>query len=483
MDRRTFLQAGAAAGLAASLASAAEKPGAADPAAAGKQRPVKPNIIWVFGDQHRAQALSCAGDPNLSTPNLDRLAADGVHFTDAVSVYPLCCPFRGSLLASRYPNVCVPGHEYPLPPGTPTIVQPLKEAGYHTGYFGKWHLDGWHERDGRGAMHIVPPERRCGFDVWMGYENNNSQYDSWVHGGEGDKAFHYRLPGYETDCLTDLLINYVKDRGKEAADGRARPFFAVLSVQPPHDPYVAPPEYMARHNPATLQMRPNVPPVVSIQEQARREYAGACGMIENLDFNIGRVRKTLVDLGLAENTYIFYFSDHGDMHGSHGQFRKTSPWEESIRIPLIIAGGLSVYANKHGRNRTPVNTVDIAPTTLGLCGLPKPAWMQGADYSGCFSQGPPPKGESDSAFVQAVVPTGHADSIDRPWRAVVTRDGWKYVCLEGQPWMLFNLNEDPYELANHAFNTKFRLQRKNLQERLAAWLEKTGDKFELPKIS
>ena len=483
MNRRTFLQAGAAASLAASLARAAEKPGASDPAAAGKQRPVNPNIIWVFGDQHRAQALSCAGDPNLSTPNLDRLAADGVHFTDAVSVYPLCCPFRGSLLASRYPNVCVPGHEYPLPPGTPTIVQPLKEAGYHTGYFGKWHLDGWHERDGRGVMHIVPPERRCGFDVWVGYENNNSQYDSWVHGGEGDKAFHYRLPGYETDCLTDLLINYVKDRGKEAADGRARPFFAVLSVQPPHDPYVAPPEYMARHNPATMQMRPNVPPIASIQEQARREYAGACGMIENLDANIGRIRKTLADLGLAENTYILFFSDHGDMHGSHGQFRKTSPWEESIRIPFIVAGGPSVYVNKRGRNRTPVNTVDIAPTTLGLCGLPKPAWMQGTDYSGHFFQGPPPKGEPDSAFLQAVVPTGHGDSIDRPWRAVVSRDGWKYVCLEGQPWMLFNLSEDPYELANHAFNTKFRLQRKNLQERLAAWLEKTGDKFELPKLT
>jgi len=486
MDRRTFLQAGtagAAASLAGSLLHAAEKPGAADPAAAGKERPAKPNIIWIFGDQHRAQALSCMGDPNVSTPNLDRLAADGVHFTDALSGFPLCCPFRGSLITSRYPHLCVPGHEYPLPPGTPTIVQPLKEAGYHTAYFGKWHLDGWHERDGRAAMHIVPPERRCGFDVWVGYENNNSQWDSWVHGGEGDKAFHYRLPGYETDCLTDLLINYLKDRGNEAANGRAKPFFAALSVQPPHDPYLAPAEYMARHNAARVQMRPNVPPVASIQEQARRDLAGAYAQIENLDFNVGRIRKTLAEAGLAQNTYILFFSDHGDMHGSHGQFRKTSPWEESIRIPFIISGGPSVYASKRGRNRAPVNTVDIAPTTLGLLGLAKPGWMQGTDYSSHFFPGPPRKDDPDSAFIQSVVPTGHGDSIDRPWRGIVARDGWKYVCLEGQPWMLFNLTEDPYELANHAYNPKFKGSRKSLHDRLAAWIEKTGDKFELPKLT
>ena len=496
MDRRSFLHAGAVAGAASLLGPLAQaatpsgaagekapapQPGASAPGAA--EPLARPNIIWLFGDQHRAQALSCMGDPNLSTPNLDRLATDGLHFPSAVSVFPLCCPFRGSLLTGRYPHHCVPGHEYPLPPGTPTIVDPLKKAGYHTGYFGKWHLDGWHERDGRGAMHIVPPERRFGFDEWTGYENNNSQYDSWVHGGEGDKAFHYRLPGYETDCLTDLLIKYIKARAKDTADGRARPFFAVLSVQPPHDPYIAPPEYMARHNPAQLVMRPNVPPVARVVDQARREYAGACAMIENLDWNIGRIRQALAETGLAQNTYILFFSDHGDMHGSHGQFRKTSPYEESLRIPFILSGGPSVYQVKRGRSTAPINTVDIAPTTLGLAGLPKPASMEGTDYSPQFLQGRQPKDDPDSAFVQSVIPTGHGDSVDRPWRGIVTRDGWKYVCFEGQPWMLFNLTEDPYELANLAHNTKFKAPRKGLQDRLAAWIEKTGDKFELPKLA
>jgi hypothetical protein len=104
-------------------------------------------------------------------------------------------------------------------------------------------------------------------------------------------------------------------------------------------------------------------------------------------------------------------------------------------------------------------------------------------HSGHFFQGPPRKDGPDSAFIQSVVPTGHPDSIDRPWRGIVTREGWKYVCLEGRPWMLFNLAEDPYELANHAYNSKFKGPRKNLHGRLAAWIEKMGDKFALPKLT
>ena len=142
------------------------------------------NAIWIFGDQHRAQALSCNGDPNVSTPHLDRLSAEGLNYERAVAGMPLCCPFRGSLLTSRYPHECVPGHEYQMPPDMPTIVHAFKEHGFDTAYFGKWHLDGFHERDGRAAMHLIPPERRGGFDTWVGYENNNSQWDCWVHGGE-----------------------------------------------------------------------------------------------------------------------------------------------------------------------------------------------------------------------------------------------------------------------------------------------------------
>jgi len=451
------------------------------------QENTHPNVIWIFGDQHRAQATGYMGDPNAHTPNLDRLAAEGLAFTRAVSGFPLCCPFRGSLLTGRYPHHCVPGHEYQMPPDQPTLATVFNAAGYRTSYFGKWHLDGFKEREGRAGLHIIPPERRGGFEEWIGYENNNSQWDCWVHGGAGNDAFQYRLPGYETDALTDLFIDYLDQRGEERFEAQhtdlvARPFFAVLSVQPPHDPYVAPAEWMAHHTPGSVVLRPNVPNVPRVLEQARRELAGYYAQIENLDWNLGRIREALARNDLAENTHIIFFSDHGDMHGSHGQFRKTSPWEEAIRIPFIIGGHTPRYANKDGSVTAPINHVDIAPTTLGLCGIDAPAWMEGTDYSGYRIWGREVAREPDSAYLQLVVPTMHGDSVDRPWRGIVTRDGWKYLVLEGQPWLLFNLNEDPYEQVNLAHNTRFAHERRALHARLAQWIAETGDTFALPAV-
>jgi arylsulfatase A-like enzyme len=413
---------------------------------------------------------------------MDTLAADGVNFTAAVAGCPLCSPCRGSLISGRYPHQAVPGHEYQLPPEYPTIATAFSDAGYRTAYFGKWHLDGHHERDGRGAMHIVPPERRGGFDEWLGYENNNSQWDCWVHGGEGEDAVHYRLPGFETDALTDLFIDYLRARGDEREAGQGSPFFAALSVQPPHDPYVAPQEWMGRHTPGELSLRPNVPNVARVEDVARRELAGYYAMIENLDWNLGRIRSALQEAGLAYDTHIIFFSDHGDMHGSHGQIRKTSPWEEAIRVPFIMGGHYPRYENSYGQFPVPINHVDIAPTTLGLCGIDAPEWMEGTDYSPYRRPDREMVEEPDSAYLQLVIPTRHPHSVDRPWRGLVTRDGWKYVVLENQPWMMYNLQEDPYEQVNLAHNTAFATERRRLHERLLKWAEDTDDQFAFPEI-
>jgi arylsulfatase A-like enzyme len=442
--------------------------------------PVEPNtnVIWIFGDQHRAQALGCNGDPNVSTPCIDNLATMGVHFTNAVSGTPLCCPYRGSLLTGRYPHHCVPGHEYRLPPEQQTVAHVFNEAGYHTAYFGKWHLDGFHEREGRAAHHIVPPERRGGFQQWIGYENNNSQWDCWVHGGEGDSAFHHRLDGFETDALTGMLIDYLEDQGRKKESDQAQPFFAVLSVQPPHDPYVAPERFRQNHQPANVQLRPNVPPLPQITDRARMDLAGYYAMIENLDYNLGRIQQTLRQTGIAANTHLIFFSDHGDMHGSHGQFRKLCPWEEAIRVPFMIGGEQSTYdGRRRGKCNAPINHVDVAPTTLGLCNIDKPDWMEGFDYSSRRLAWRPAGSEPDSAFLQSVIPTGHGNSVDRPWRGIVTTDGWKYVCFENVPWLMFNLKEDPYEWVNLAHNSQYREHRKRLNDRLRQWIADTGDCF------
>ena len=439
--------------------------------------PQAPNVIWIFGDQHRAQATGYNADPNLHTPNMDRLAAEGANF-NAVSGSPLCCPYRGSLLTSLYPHQCVPGHEYALPAAQPTLAQPLREAGYHTAYFGKWHLDGFSEREGRAALHHIPRERRGGFDEWLGYENNNSQWDCHVHGHDarGEELEMRRLAGFETDALSDIFIEFLGER----AQNPDAPFFGVLSVQPPHNPYTAPATWMDRHTPARVELRENVPNIAAVQTRARRELAGYYALIENLDWNLGRIREALANLELWENTHIVFFSDHGDMHGSHGQFLKTGPWEESARVPFIIGGGVPFYRDKVGRHANPVNHVDIAPTTLGLCGLNAPDWMQGTDYSSFRIKNRERPAMPDSAFMQMVVPTRHRDALDRPWRGLVTVDNWKYVVLEGQPWLMFDLNQDPLEQMNLAHNMRFAEQRSKLNERLRQWISETGDEFALP---
>ncbi|MDX1981864.1 MAG: sulfatase [Bryobacteraceae bacterium] len=467
MDRRSFLAGAPASALAAQTAHLAQTPAA----------PAKPNIIWLFADQHRAQALGCNGDPNARTPNLDNMSELGVNFTTALSGFPLCCPFRGSLLSGRYPHHCVPGHEYPLPDGQQTVAKPFKDAGYHTGYFGKWHLGGHKERNGRGGFFITDPDKRGGFDTWVGYENNNSQWDCWVHGGAGRDAFHYRLPGYETDELTNLLIKYIRERAQDQ-----KPYFAVISVQPPHDPYVAPADFMGRYAPARIEMRPNVPNVPRVMEQARREIAGYYAMIENWDWNIGRIRRALEETGQSFHTHLVAFSDHGDMHGSQGMFRKTNPFEESIRVPFLMAGEQPRYNGRvNGRFPVPLNHVDIAPTSLGLCGIPKPDWMEGTDYSHHRFGRKSEREEPDSAYLQNVVPTGHAHSINKPYRGLVTRDGWKYVAFEQTSFVLFNLNEDPFEQVNLAHNNRYRAERQKLIRRLKEWVAGTGDKFALPE--
>lgn len=336
------------------------------------------------------------------------------------------------------------------------------------------------------TLGTVPRSLRGGFQRWIGYDNNNSQYDTWVHGHDekGTEIPHYRLDGYETDILTDMLIQYVTEhKDSEQSPGDVRPFFAVLSVQPPHDPYVAPAEFMRRHNAGMIRHRRNVPDVEWVRERASRELAGYYAMIENLDWNVGRVRDALWKTGMAEHTHVIFFSDHGDMHGSHGQFRKTIPYQESIRVPMMIGGGQAHEKYAQGPRDYLINHVDIAPTSLGLAGLPVPDWMQGTDYSAarCARHGDDELGEyPDSAYLQLVSPTGHPDSTDRAWRGVMTVDGWKYICLENQPWLMFDLRSDPFEQVNLAHNTVFAAQRRRLHDRLATWIEETGDTFSLP---
>jgi arylsulfatase A-like enzyme len=190
------------------------------------------------------------------------------------------------------------------------------------------------------------------------------------------------------------------------------------------------------------------------------------------------------------------------MHGSHGRVRKTNPFQEAIHIPFIISGEQPWYDGRRsfdtdiltnheviasGSTIKPpslkdiiINHVDIAPTTLGLCGIKKPDYMDGNDYSDVRRAGVSGYEVPDCAYLQSVIPIGQPETIDKPWRGIVTNDGWKYVCFEGIEWLMFNLNEDPYEQMNLAHDLKYKVKRKELNDKLKKFIEKTNDKFELP---
>lgn len=442
----------------------------------------RPNLLWLFGDQHRHMATGFAGDVNLHTPNIDQLSLTGFHCENgAVSGYALCCPFRGSLLSGVYPHRCIPVHEAPFPEGMKTVAHPFNDAGYDTAWFGKWHVDGCREAQGRGTFWVVPPERRGGFQEWVGYENNNSQFDTWVHGGRGGGVEPWRLEGFETDALTNLLIDYLE---RKATDPET-PFFAALSVQPPHWPMQCPAPFQ-KLRPDEAKARPNVPPGSAAEQGFHLAAPGYYGMIENWDWNVGRVVAALRRLDLAHNTHILFFADHGEMLGSHGNFGKVVPYEESVRTPFILGGADFFYNGQqsgvgptqgyssHPHADVLINHVDIAATSLGLCGLSVPEWMEGYDYSFVRNGGPVPDDLPDCALIQAI----EAREQSPAYRGIITRGGWKYACTPQGPWLMFNLRDDAYEMSNLIHRSSQTAMRKSLHSRLIAKLAEVGDPFE-----
>lgn len=453
----------------------------------------RPNVIWIFGDQHRAQSLGYRGDPNLKTPHIDQLAARGVRFDCAVAGSPWCTPFRAALFTGKYPHQvnCTRTPSPPIDPAIPTIAQPFRDAGYHTALVGKWHLGGTNKE------HFIPPAHRGGFDYWMGFETGNTTFDTVIHGSDHDELV--KLPGFHTNEVTDVFINHLKNHvtNKTSDHVQPQPFFGVLSVRAPHDPYESPAPFN-HHTADEIQYRPNVPDVLWVREKASAELAGYYGMIENLDWNVGRVLETLRDLQIDRDTWIVFFSDHGDSHGSHGMFQKSNPYEESIKIPMILAPAAPELTTKTRTCNATMNHVDIAPTTLGLCGITPPDWMVGHNYSAhpldahhaagdagdtaVADAATTAAAEPDSAYLQQVHLKSFPAGLDVLWRGVITRDGWKYVCMPGSRWLMFDLNQDPYEQANLAFNTRFKDQRARLHQRLTQWITDTADDFPMPAM-
>ena len=429
----------------------------------------RPHILYILSDEHCGTAMSHTGDPNVRTPHMDRLASEGVSFNNAYANCPICTPSRGTIFSGRH------AHAGPVQfffdvykPTAPSTATLLRDAGYHTAYFGKWHCGVVNNqlpsavrehRDEYTRWPMRTPEyHRAGFQDWYGFEVNNAPFKGFYY--HEHEANPRAFDKYQTDALTDMTLEYL-----EAYD-RDEPLFLVLSVEPPHFPLEAP-EAFKRFDPAALETRPNFVDSPRMREQLAVYYA----MVENLDWNIGRVLDALARLqGFCDNTLTVYFSDHGDFMGSHNAInRKEYPHQESVRIPTIFHCPQHLPAQE-GRIDL-FSLVDMLPTTLGLLNLDIPTHIQGRDFS------PAIRGESfkspDAVLLEMCGnPRWSLDLLD--WRGLVTEQ-WKYAYFETGHELLFDLDNDPYEQNNLAYIDTNR--RDQLRQQLLRMLADTREPY------
>ena len=432
----------------------------------------RPNLLLVFADQMRGEAMRCAGNQQAHTPALDALAAQGMLFTNAIANCPVCTPSRASLLTGKYPLGCrTVVNDLALPEDEVTFAGVMGATGYRTGYVGKWHLDGISRHK------FTPPgRRRHGFDsFWAAYNCTHAYFDTKYY---LDTPEIVRVPDtYEPDVQTDLAIEFL--------DGyRDEPFCLVLSWGPPHDPYdQVPDRFRAMYGPAKLALRPNCPADLGANE--RRAIADYYAAVTALDRNFGRLMHALDRRGLAGNTIVVFTSDHGDMLWSHNRRRKQQPWEECINIPLIVRwpGGVPAGA----KSDSLIGIADLAPTLLGLAGLAAPDFMEGTDLSHVLplSRSPrssrSPRGhpgtEYESVPIMDLVPVDQAPLWGgQPWRGVRTRR-YTYARERERRLVLYDNLRDPFQMTNLSEDPAHASIRDALEIELQHWLHRLNDPF------
>jgi arylsulfatase A-like enzyme len=416
----------------------------------------RPNVLLIIPDQLRAQALGCMGNPDVRTPAIDQLAAEGLLFRQTFANSPVCCPARAILLTGKYAHKNgMVANDLRLRESEVTLAKLLKARGYQTGLIGKWHLDG-----GKRDPGFVPPgERRQGFDFWAACECRHDHFNPlWFR----DTPEPIRSQKFEAEALTDVAVDFLRANRKQ-------PFFLMLSLGPPHDPYGAPEPYMKLYDPQKLTMRPNWQ--AEVKQAGREQIAAYYAAVTAVDDQVGRLMRALKDLDLERDTIVLFTSDHGDMLGSQGARLKRKPWEESIRVPGILRYPAKVKAGR--RVDTLLTHVDLAPTLLALCGVPVPEDMQGSDLAGVV-RGETERGP-DAAFFQIFVPFA-GDETPHPWRGVRTQRHM-VARTEAGPWVLYDLEKDPDELTNLANDPAAEGVRKELEARLAKWMKDTGDSW------
>ncbi|MHB9032303.1 MAG: sulfatase-like hydrolase/transferase [Anaerolineae bacterium] len=404
-----------------------------------------PNIVFLFSDQQRWDTCGCYGQPLDITPNLDRLAAQGVRFEYAFTCQPVCGPARACLQTGKWATEvgCHTNHRM-LPMQETTIAHQLAARGYDTAYIGKWHLASTGAKGGPDDFTVspIPPERRGGYDYWLAsdvLEFTSHSYDGHMFDGAG-QARYFPEGRYRVDALTDWALEYLAGRGHN------KPFFLFVSYIEPH--HQNDHGHFEGPHGSKEKFRDFVVPgdLAGTEGDWQQEYPDYLGCIHSLDENVGRVCDALDSLGLADNTLLVYTSDHGSHFRTRNAEYKRSCHDSCIRIPLIMRGP-GFRGGKIPQDL--VSLIDLPPTLLAAAGADIPAGLRGHNLQILLND--PPANWPDEVFLQI--------SESQCGRAIRTRR-WKYsvrapdktgsdpsseVYVED---FLYDLESDPHERTN-----------------------------------
>ena len=419
----------------------------------------RPNVLVYFTDQQRWDTVGAYGSPMDITPRLDEAASSGTVIEHAISSQPVCAPTRGCLQTGQHATTHgVMRNSDALTQYDHCIARVFAEAGYETGYVGKWHL-------ANHGLEPVPADERAGYnDFWRVadvLEFSSHPYEGVVYDGDDEPV---SFEGYRVDALTDMAIEFI-ERDRED------PFFLVLSHLEPHhqndmERYVPPEGYEYRHR------SPWVPPDLrDVPGDWYEELPAYYGICERLDECYGRLLDVLAAEGELENTIVLFVSDHGSHFRTRNREYKRSCHESSVRVPAVLRG-----PGFEGGNRIeePVSLIDLPPTLLDAAGLSAPDEMEGRSVRPLLGE-PGADDWKDDVFIQLISGAEVGRALRTP--------RWKYGvhAPEASPnddpqpdtyeeRYLYDLHRDPYEqtnlIARHAYRDRAATLRTRLRERI-----------------
>jgi arylsulfatase A-like enzyme len=475
----------------------------------------KPNLLFLFTDEQRADTLGCYGNELVQTPNLDKLAAASQVFENAYVTQSVCTPSRSSIMTGLWPhsNGCIMNN-IPLEPETQTIAEMVSPE-YVRGYYGKWHL----------GDEVVPQH---GFEHWVSIEDNYrrhysrpeylslfSDYHHFLvdHGFEPDREKEGALV-FNRRTAAELPEEYTKARflGREAAafirQNAGQPFVLYVNFLEPHPPTIGPfdrlyapedlplgPAFNQRppHNAARinhmlsrhwLSCPDEYDEDLRTEAGLRRLRAKYLGQVTLVDRAVGDILQALDETGQADDTIVVYSSEHGDMMGDHGLIRKCVSYEEALKVPLIVRVPWLDGAGSRIEGR--FSQIDLVPTLLDLLGEPVPAGLQGTSWADVL-RGEAALADNDVFFEwngtdswrKAADALGVSDEewaqIHGPWRSVISADSWKLNLSPVDRCELYDLKADPYEQINLYDDPQHRKRVYDLTGRIRRWQEETGD--------